>query len=376
MLFRDIPGLEIEKKRLISLVRNNRLPHALMLYGPEGNGKLALSLALMTYISCKDQGDEDACGVCLSCQKSTKLIQPDAHYYFPLSGGKEFTSSQYVHEWRKAVLENPYLTTAQWQETIEIENKLLNITVTECQNMVRDLSLAAFEDGYRMLLIWLPEYLGKEGNILLKLIEEPPTNSLILLITENIQAILPTILSRCQTITIPAFKPEEIKSALTASGVKDEAMLQSIALSADGNMGEAMRMVSTMTNPHTDKLLNWLRLCFRNKDIIQWCDQFAGEGRESHRQFLKYGLYFIEQIIKYKISLQKMEGIPADEWKGISGLSNQLSVDELNTLAELFNDHIGFIERNANAKILFTALSVNVHQLLNHRKVDVFEMIG
>ncbi len=336
MRFADIIGLEEEKNRLRSFITSDRIPHAMILHGPEGSAKLALGLAFVNYMQCLHPADGEPCGKCNACQKTFKMIHPDVHFYFPMSGGKDYTVIEYTNDWRNAVLNNPYLSIAHWQETIE------------------------------------------KDNILLKLVEEPPANSLILLITENIQALLPTLLSRCQSVSIPTFKDEEIKRALLLQGIKDDSMIQNITKTVEGNMFEAMNMAREYVNPHSERMIHWMRLCFKKKadEIIQWCDTFASEGRDAHRQFLKYGLKYIEQVVFYKITRTETEGFSADEWKGIKGLSAQLSVEEIQLIGELFSDHMYYIERNANSKVLLTALSLNLGQILNRVKPDLLPIMS
>lgn len=378
MRFADIIGLEEEKNRLRSFITSDRIPHAMILHGPEGSAKLALGLAFVNYMQCLHPADGEPCGKCNACQKTFKMIHPDVHFYFPMSGGKDYTVIEYTNDWRNAVLNNPYLSIAHWQETIEKDNKLLNINAEECKNMVRSMSMTIYEGKHRILFIWLPEFLGNQGNILLKLVEEPPANSLILLITENIQALLPTLLSRCQSVSIPSFKDEEIKRALLLQGIKDDSMIQNITKTVEGNMFEAMNMAREYVNPHSERMIHWMRLCFKKKadEIIQWCDTFASEGRDAHRQFLKYGLKYIEQVVFYKITRTETEGFSADEWKGIKGLSAQLSVEEIQLIGELFSDHMYYIERNANSKVLLTALSLNLGQILNRVKPDLLPIMS
>ena len=378
MRFQDIPGLEGEKKRLRSFVTNDRLPHAMILHGPEGSGKLALAIAFSNFVQCLSPIDEEPCGQCNACIKSFKLIHPDTHFYFPLSGGKDYTVIEYTNEWRNAILSNPYLNTTHWQETIEKDNKLLNISAAECKNMVRTMSMTIYEGKHRILFIWLPEYLGTQGNILLKLVEEPPENSLILFITENIQALLPTLVSRCQSVSIPSFTDQEIKKSLTKIGIKDESMILNIAKTVEGNLFEALNMAREQINPHSEKMIHWMRLCFKKKadDIIQWCDSFASEGRDMHRQFLKYGLKYIEQVLYYKISQSETEGFSPDEWKGIKGLAQQLTIEDIQLIEQLFSDHMYYVERNAHSKILLTGLSLNLSQILNHTKPTLVQSIS
>jgi len=376
MKFADIPGLSSEKEKLLAFQKQGRLPHALLLSGPEGCGKLAMGLALIQYLQCLSPLESDSCGNCQACLKTERLIHPDVHISFPTSGS-ETLSDELLIPWRSLVLNNPYLNAASWQEAIEKENKLLNISVKECRNMLKKLSLTLFESKLKILLVWLPEYLGKEGNVLLKLIEEPPASSLLLFVTENKDLILPTILSRCQSLAIPAFKNENVKEMLIKSGIKDELSISTILYSVEGNMLEALKMSQDIILPHSENMIKWLRLCYKGQaeELISWVEQYAGHGREYHRQFLKFGLKFIESILGYKVQATLDDGYQPDEWKAIKGLAGQLAVEEIKTISDLFDDHIYFVERNANPKILFTSLSLNLKQVLNHEAVRSFNII-
>lgn len=376
MKFSEIPGLSAEKEKILFLIRQGRLPHAMLIHGPEGGGKLALSLALCQYLQCENPGPTDSCGLCSACQKSRKMVHPDVHFSFPVSG-TNVLSDDLLQDWRQAVIGNPFLNISMWQEVSGQENKLSNISSAECRNMLKKLSLTIYEGKIRILLVWLPEYLGKEGNILLKLIEEPPPDSLILLVAENADLLLPTILSRCQSLAVPSFRDEDVRIMVQQSGIQDEGLARNIVRAAEGNMMEAMRMVTDQVHPHSEKLVRWLRLCYKGDaaELLSWVESFAGQGRDVHRQFLKFGLRFISQVLKYKIEPTEEETFSEDEWKGIKGLAARLEIHEIQVMATLFDDHIYFVERNANPKILFTALSLNLRDVLNHKEIKTIHLI-
>lgn len=375
MKFADIPGLTIEKEKLVSLQRQGRLPHAMLLNGPEGSGKLALGLAFIQFLQCTDPSAHDSCGVCPACHKTQQLIHPDVHWSFPTSGSDTLSDDLLV-QWRDQVLNNPYLNAATWQEATEKENKLLNISAKECRSMLKKLSFTLFESNLKILLIWLPEYLGKEGSILLKLVEEPPAATLILFIAENKDLILPTILSRCQSMAVPPFRPEDIKIVLLKNGMKEDSVMP-IVQTTEGNMLEALKLSQDNIVPHRENLIRWLRVCYKGQaeEMIGWSEQFAGLGREYHRQYLKFALKFIESILDFKVRGIMDDAYSPDEWKAIKGLSGQLEIDDILSLSRLFDDHMYFVERNANPKILFTSLTLNVKQILNREAVKSFNII-
>lgn len=214
MRFKDIIGQEAIKHKLIQTVKDNRVSHAQLFLGPEGSGSLALALAYAQYINCEGKTEDDSCGECASCRKYSKIIHPDLHFSFPFfaKGAKE-TSLDYIVEWRKAFLET-LLSLDAWRDEVKADNKQANINIAECHQIIQGLSLKPFEAEYKVLIMWLPEYLGKNGNSLLKLIEEPAQKTLFLLVAQNQDQILTTILSRAQLVKINRPKEEDIVSYL------------------------------------------------------------------------------------------------------------------------------------------------------------------
>ena len=254
MLFSQVIGQREIKAKLRNLVENNRLSHALLLNAPEGAGGLPLALAFSQYIVCEKISNgnpgnpfpEDSCNECPSCQKAAKLIHPDIHYVYPVVSrkpGDKPLSADYISEWREFISLYPYGTIFDWLQQINAENKQGNISAYECNEINRKLSLKSFESGYKILIMWMPEYLGNEGNKLLKLIEEPPPDTLFILVTENEAQILPTILSRVQMIRLPRPRSIEIEEALISrAGVKPEQAHQLAAVS-EQNYREALKQL-------------------------------------------------------------------------------------------------------------------------------------
>src|SRR4051812_35495291 len=215
MQFKHIIGQEAVKQRLINTVKENRVSHAQLFLGPEGSGSLALAVAYAQYVSCEDKQPDDSCGVCSSCRKYQKLAHPDLHFSYPFfAKDKNDTALTFIGQWREALLTNPYLSLDIWRGYLDAENKQANINIAECHQIIKKLSLKPFESVYKVLILWLPEYLDKEGNALLKIIEEPQPNTLFVLVAQNQDQILNTILSRTQLIKIPALDYNDIKDYL------------------------------------------------------------------------------------------------------------------------------------------------------------------
>src|SRR5690349_11298423 len=234
MQFSEVIGQEEVKQHLVELVQHNRLSHALLFLGKEGAGTLPLALSFAQYVVCEKTGNRqpvttgpslfgddlppalstvqmmDSCGTCPACLKSQQLIHPDIHFSYPTvtkKPGEKPIATDFISEWRDFVRLNPYGNLFDWIEMIkEKENSQGKITARECDEIIRKLSLKSFESIYKILIMWMPEELDKEGNKLLKIIEEPPPNTLFILITENEELVLPTIVSRCQLIKVPALE--------------------------------------------------------------------------------------------------------------------------------------------------------------------------
>src|SRR6201994_2589654 len=268
MQFKQIVGQAAVKQRLINTVNENRVSHAQLFLGPEGSGSLALAIAYAQYLCCEDKQPDDSCGVCSSCRKYQKLMHPDLHFSYPFfAKDKNDTALTFIEQWREALLANPYLSLDIWRSYLDAENKQANINIAECHQIIKKLSFKPFESVYKVLILWLPEYLDKEGNSLLKIIEEPQPNTLFLLVAQNQDQILNTILSRTQLVKIPCLHYEEVKEHLIGHHNQTENAAAEIAYLSNGNLTEALDMVDQDTKSYHQLFVQWLRLCFANKGI-------------------------------------------------------------------------------------------------------------
>ncbi|MFT4758538.1 MAG: DNA polymerase-3 subunit delta' [Paraglaciecola sp.] len=354
------------------MTEGDRIPHALLFLGPEGCGKLALAMAFSQYILCQNKVDGDACGQCASCGKASKYIHPDVHYSFPTVGSK-VTSDVFLPEWRKAMKENPYLDINHWLQSIGAENKQGNITKDECTNIVKKLSLKTFESSKKFLIMWLPEYLGNEGNRLLKLIEEPPEDTHFILVAEKQELILNTILSRCQLVKINQLQDEEIVEGLVKLAEVAVEKAQSIAPLSDGNLNEALKMSESMDNDNANLFLDWLRKCYigNGVDLFKWVEVFAKLGRENQKQFLKYGLHFMREYMALKMTGDdKNAHLQGKELSTAQNLTKVIEFDQIEKIVKLFTDCAYFVERNANPKVLFLDTSIQLNQILKRKGLN------
>ena len=214
MFFRDIIGQKETKRRLIQSVKDGYIPHARMISGPEGVGKMALALAYARYLSCTQRGEDDACGVCPSCIKYNKLSHPDLHFVYPIVKNdkkKKEICDDYLKEWREFVLQNPYFNLNLWLNFIGSENSQGMIYARESDEIIRKLNLKAYESEYKIMIVWLPEKMHEAcANKLLKMIEEPPANTVFLLVSENPDRVIGTIQSRTQSLPVPPVDDESM----------------------------------------------------------------------------------------------------------------------------------------------------------------------
>ena len=360
------------RNQLLNMARSNRMAHAQILLGPEGAGGLALALEVARFLVCTDKKESGSCGQCTGCVKSFKNIHPDIHFSFPTVGGK-VTSEDFMKEWREAITENPYFSAFDWLTKIGGEGKQGNITALECNRIISRLSLKSFENPNKILIIWLPEYLGKEGNRLLKLIEEPPENTFFLLVAHSTEDILNTILSRCQLTKYNALSDEEITNALVQRKELSTEKAQSIAQLAEGNFSEALSILTLSTEEsdtnRSAMFLDWLRKCYLGDGVAmtKWVETFAKLGREPQKFFLRYGLHFLREFLFLKTTgTEKVRLLPT-ELKTARNMMKVLDFEKVEKIAQLFSDCIYHVERNANPKILFLDASIQLNKIFKNR---------
>jgi DNA polymerase-3 subunit delta' len=375
-MFKDVIGQASVKQHLVELVHGNRLSHALLFLGPEGSGALPLALAFAQYVICEQPKNGDACGVCPPCSKARQLIHPDIHYSYPVipkKAGDKPVSTDYGAEWREFVAQYPYGNAYDWLQFIGAENKQGNITAQECNDIIHKLNLKSFESGYKILIMWMPEYLGNEGNKLLKLIEEPPANTLFLLVAENESLILQTILSRTQLVKIPLPETADIEQALIERAKIGAEQARQIAVLCEGNYHEALQLIRHAEDDWQGVLRDWLNAILKNGPIAQvkWIDEISKSGRERQKQFLRYFNHLLEQAIRLRFIGGEGLPIPEGERDIALRLNKIADVGQQQAIIGELDRAAYYIERNAHAKMLFHALTIKVYHILADRKLMV-----
>lgn len=369
MLFKEIIGQVEVKQKLLKLVQDDRTPHALMLFGPEGSGKLALALAMLQYLSCMDRQQDDACGTCPSCIKFSKLVHPDLHFVVPVLKTGSMTappvSDDYAGQWRDTLLKNLYLSEGQWYEALGAENKQGIINVKESENLIRKLGFKPYESEYRMVVIWLPEKMNQPAaNKLLKLIEEPPERTVILMVSEHTDRILPTILSRTQLLHVPPLPDEDIRTGLLQQKNADPQLVEDAVRKANGNISIAMQALrqDEMEQLHFELFTEFMRLCYA-RDIVKvndWVERVAGMGRERQKHLMDYFLRLVRENFILHLDHDRLNFMSAREAEFSKKFSPFIHEGNVYGLTEDFTLAGNHIEANGNPRIILMDLSIGV----------------
>ena len=367
MFFKDVIGQEETKQRLIQEVNEGRIPHAQLICGPEGVGKLPLALAYARYISCTNRGATDACGVCPSCVKFSKLVHPDVHFVFPVV--KSGRSDDYIVEWRRMVLNNPYFNLNHWLNEINAENAQAVIYTKESDEIMKKLSLKSSEGGFKITIIWLPEKMQLAcSNKLLKLLEEPPEKTVFLLVSEAPDLILPTILSRTQRFNIRKIDEASIAQVLQQKYGVQQATSVTIAHLANGSFIKALETIHLNEENQLffDLFVSLMRLSYQRKirEMKMWSEQVAGMGRERQKNFLEYCQRMIRENFIFNLHQRDLTYMTINEQnfairfapfvneRNVMGIMDELSEAQLH------------IEQNVNAKMVFFDFSLKMIVLL------------
>ena len=382
MQFSEIIGQEHLKNHLTKSADSGRIPHAQLFIGPEGSGTLATAIAYAQYILCKNNNGENSLGNETCNSRFSTLTHPDLHFVYPSVTTTDVKtkpkSIDFIKEWRQFVSENPYGSLFDWLQFLEAGNKQGEIRVDDAQEIVRVLSLKSYEGGYKIMIIWMAEKMNiAASNKLLKLLEEPTDKTLFLLIAEQEEDLIQTILSRCQVLHFNGLSENNIAERLTTDFNIDQREAKKIAHQAQGNFNKALKLLhdNGEDTAFEEWFVEWVRAAFRAKgnasaisDLIKWSETIAGIGRETQKKFLNYCIEMFRQalLINYQTtSLVYMEP-KVDKFK-LENLAPFVNGSNIDTIFTELSDAIYHIERNGNAKIILTDLSIKLTRLI-HKK--------
>ena len=385
MLFKDIINQSIIKKQLFQSVERNRIAHAQLFIAPKGSGALPLAIAYAQYILCGNTDGENSTGNHACNLKFEKLAHPDLHFAFPVAATSKVkrhpVSDFFLEEWREFVATNPYGDVLDWFQQLGIENKQGQIGVDEAEAIVKKLSLKAYEGAYKVLIIWMAEKMNTSAaNKLLKLIEEPPDKTVLLLIAENEDQIINTILSRCQLIKLLPLSENHIKETLIEKEQIGEKEAAKIAHQANGNWNKALQILHHSANDQQFEqwFIIWIRAAFRARgnatviqELVSWSETIAAAGREIQKSFLQYCLQFFRQALLKNYTADSLVFLepttPNFKLEKFAPFVHSGNILEIN---KEINEAIYHIERNGNAKIILLDLSIKLTRFLHKKEKE------
>jgi len=372
MFFKDVVGQGKIKKRLIRSVTEQRISHALMFTGPEGTGKLALALAFAQYVSCRNRGETDSCGECPSCRKYQKLAHPDLHFVFPVFSTKEFknpVSDDFLPRWREMIHKTPYFTLSQWLGFVENENAQGLIYERESDSIMRKLNLKSFESEYKVMIIWLPEKMHQAcSNKLLKLIEEPPSKTLFLLITEDEESVITTIRSRTQLIKVPFIDKDSLHKALEAGSTLPAEQIADVVKLSNGNYITAMEYLNPdeSTAYFFSKFQEMMRFAYLRQvfELTRWAEEMATLGRDRQKAFFAFALRLIREYFMMNMNRSSLIYMKQEEKEWGNKFAPFINERNIIPFAKEFELGIKHISMNGNPKIIFLDTALRMVRLI------------
>jgi len=383
MNFSEVIGQKHIKAHLSKTIENGRIPHAQLFVGSPGSGILPAAIAYSKKLLCHSL-DENSAEYKIRAGKIDKLIHPDLHFVYPVNSSekakKNPISSNYAEDWREFVLQNPYASLFDWLQTLGIEKKQGNISVYEAKEILKTLSLKAYEGGYKILIIWMANKMNTEcANKILKIVEEPPENTVLLLLTENEEHIISTIRSRCQKLHFPLLSEQDISNHLIEKQNVNVATAKKISRQAHGDLNKAIQILESDNDDLTFEtwFIAWVRSAFKAKgnkkainELLNWSDNIAVEGRETQKKFLLYCIETFRQALLKNYRADSLLFFEANDVKfsieKFASFVHQNNIFEITSALEEASYHI---ERNGNGKIIFTDLSIQLTRLIHKKEL-------
>ena len=374
MQFDKVIKQEEIKARLLHEVKANRIPHALMLTGPKGSGKMPLALALAQYLLCENPGEEEPCCSCRSCRMVEEWAHPDLHFTFPIIKKKSSNTppvcDDYLKEWRQQLKKEVYFDINDWLEDMKAENQQAVYYVTESDALLKKLAIKSSQGGNRVIVMWLPERMNQDtANKLLKLIEEPPSRTYFIMVCEEPDKVLGTIISRTQRINVPALSEQEMVDALMVRHALPRETAEEIAHVSQGSFTEALHRMQAGNDEaqYFEQFVSLMRLAYMRKikELREWSDALSAMGREPQKRFLRYAQRLLRENFVYNFQRQPelnyMMKLEADFSKNFARFINERNVIRI---MEEFSDAERDIEGNVNAKMVFFDLALQIIVLL------------
>ncbi len=359
-------------------IMQDQFSHATLLYSKSGYGVLPIALELAEFLVCQNRSTAGPCGQCPSCHKSQQWIHPDIHFAFPVvkKGNAErvkITSKDFLSEWRKALDANPYMSLAEWVSDIVTSSARADINVTECNQISHQLTLQAFGGGAKVQIIWMADLLGNNGNRLLKLIEEPPENTYIILTAEDTDSVLNTIKSRCRLLAVPRIDEASVRDYLEGAYHVDVEKASQIAFLCEGDFSDALSYVDV----DSGQLLQIALLLFavtRAKDIVgirDWVDEFNGYNSQEQRGILHYILKLLREMLHYHYLGEAGIRLGREEVHMLQerGVIAEMTLERIKRLSDILSDALTGLARNANTKVLMYNTCLEIESVIHSEAI-------
>lgn len=370
MQFKDVIGQKAAKTQLLRSVQDDRVSHAQLFLGDLGHGSLALALAYVQFLFCENKTENDSCGNCASCRKMEQLQHPDVHYTFPTVQADYKVCDPLMASWREHVSASPYFSQQEWSHKIDPKGRNAIISVHQSQELINKLTLKSFEGGYKVAIVWMADTMNDAcANKLLKLIEEPPPRTLILLLAEKNEAILPTILSRTQILKIKPLSDNDMQGYFNNKAINNPELIASIALRSEGNVIVANSLLSENQTSHQNRtdFIQLMRVCYK-KDVLpmfDWSEKLASYGKDEQKDFLAYALFMVRQSIMKNYTNGDLMRASQEEIDFLDKFARFITNNNILPFTQLFNDAIYHLDRNANPKLLFTNITFEVMRYIH-----------
>ena len=371
MQFSEIIGQGDTIQKIVDARKNNRLAHALLLTGPPGVGKLALANAIAQYVNCLNPTDEDSCGKCHNCTKIRKGIHPDIRFILPIisktEGGKALLTEDYFDLFRPGFFKDPYFSFSEWQTALGGENKQLFVSVHEIRALKRKIYLKAFEAPYKVVILWNAEKLNNSAaNAFLKLLEEPPEQTLIIMTSSAPEQLISTINSRCQRLLMKRLKPSEIKDYLVRKNGLEEEYANEISTISEGSIGNAKDFTSEMSQQISDIYISWLRAAYTGHydKISDEISKIYKESKEYQKMFLEISVKKLRDSLLYHLDRSDIALVTESEKAFHENFSKVIDPEKVSRISAEMEKSLHHISGNANPQLVFTALSLRMHQII------------
>ena len=372
MQFKEIIGQDKAKETIRTMVSEQRLPHALILKGQPGIGKLAFPNPIAQFINCENPSDGESCGVCASCVKIRKGIHPDVRFVLPTVSapgtGPKTVTDDFFPLFREQFFKKPYFSMTNWVALMQGENKQLGIRIHEIRELKRKMQLKAFEATYKVVIIWNAEKINREAaNAMLKLLEEPPERTVMIMTVSDTTQLLTTINSRCQRVQLHRIQPEIMEQYLIDNYKLSPDRSQQVTQLSEGSVTKAIDLVNDANKSLSELYMHWMRVAMKGQFALiqEWVETVTKENKEFQKLFLSYAIQKIRDSLLFSFDIPQLATATKEEIEFQKKFSRYIQLNGIDKLARLLEDGLHFISRNANSQMVLTVLSLRIHSLLN-----------